>query len=176
MRILLMERHTVSSPSHPVLMNVRHGLWYVRLWHQGGRQLRARHRTVALQVVGVVVLAAITYMAFLSPSKPGDLHGIEAGEGEPPVVVDPTPKPPDDPRDRKRPDAVDPGRPAAPLEVPAPAGPPSSPTPPLPSEGETTAPPPSGDGETPTGSQYDDPVARLLERVDEPASSAADLP
>jgi hypothetical protein len=52
--------------------------------------MSGRYRTVALQVVGVAVLAAFVYAAFLRPSDPGELSGIDApGRGDGPTVVSP---------------------------------------------------------------------------------------
>jgi hypothetical protein len=49
-----------------------------------------RYRTVALQAVGVAILAAFVFVAFLRPSEPDDLSGIEApGGGNGQTVVPP---------------------------------------------------------------------------------------
>jgi hypothetical protein len=50
--------------------------------------MSGRYRTVALQAVGVAVLAAFVFVAFLRPSEPSDLSGIEApGADDGPAVV-----------------------------------------------------------------------------------------
>jgi hypothetical protein len=41
-----------------------------------GDRMSGRYRTLALQAVGVAVLAAIVYLAFLRPSDPDPLMGI----------------------------------------------------------------------------------------------------
>lgn len=52
--------------------------------------MSGRYRTVALQAVGVAVLAAFIFVAFLRPSEPGDLSGIDApGSGDSPTVIAP---------------------------------------------------------------------------------------
>lgn len=56
--------------------------------------MSGRYRTVALQAVGVAVLAAFVFVAFLRPTEPGDLSGIDAPGGDDgPTVVK---TPPDD--------------------------------------------------------------------------------
>src|SRR5690349_12616488 len=53
--------------------------------------MSGRYRTVALQAIGVAVLAAVVFVAFLRPSEPGDLSGIDApgGDSEPEVTINP---------------------------------------------------------------------------------------
>lgn len=143
--------------------------------------MKARYRTIALQAVGVAVLAAIVFLAFLRPSDPSELTGIEAGEGPAPVVVDPAPTPREDPPDPKRQDAGGQAGPAPETDEAAPASPPDTPVPAAPpAEPDGEASPPAGEGETPTGSQYDDLVGRLQARVapsgELPALSPADQP
>ncbi|MDX6585707.1 MAG: hypothetical protein QOI31_180 [Solirubrobacterales bacterium] len=59
--------------------------------------MSGRYRTVALQAVGVAVLAAFVFIAFLRPSEPGDLAGIDApGGGDSPAAV----TPPDDDKEK----------------------------------------------------------------------------
>jgi hypothetical protein len=48
--------------------------------------MSGRYRTVALQAIGVVILAAVVYLAFLRDSGPGDLSRIDARGGDPPTA------------------------------------------------------------------------------------------
>lgn len=59
--------------------------------------MSGRYRAVALQAIGVAVLAAVIFVAFLRPSDPGDLSGIDApaGNEEPEIVIQ---DPQDDPK------------------------------------------------------------------------------
>ena len=128
--------------------------------------LSARSRTIAFQAVGVAVIAAIIWLAFLRPADPGDLSGIDA-EGSPPVAI--APKPEKSGRDEpRRPVSVDrPGRgrdDAAPGD--ALRGLPAS----GPGTGAGPLPPPLDDElTTPSTDQYDDLVAQLMRRVGNPA-------
>ena len=71
--------------------------------------MSGRYRTVALQAVGVAVLAAFIFVAFLRPSEPGDLSGIDApGSGDSPTVA----TPPDDDKDKRASGTGRLGRPA----------------------------------------------------------------
>ena len=53
--------------------------------------MSGRYRTIALQAVGVAVLAAFVFIAFLRPSDPGDLAGIDAPGGGDEQTVVPSP-------------------------------------------------------------------------------------
>lgn len=131
-------------------------------------QVSGRHRTIALQAVGVAVLAAIVFMAFLRPSEPGDLSGIEA-EGNGPTVLDPAP--PEGKEEKKRggmsQGVSEPDRNGfGPSALDSSVGSESS------SEGgivggDTAS--LDGGGNTPGGDQYDDTVARLMDQVGRPA-------
>jgi hypothetical protein len=46
--------------------------------------MSGQNRTFVLQVVGVATLVAVIFFAFLRPSDPGDLAGIDAPGGETP--------------------------------------------------------------------------------------------
>ncbi|MDQ3730167.1 MAG: hypothetical protein M3355_11345 [Actinomycetota bacterium] len=131
-------------------------------------QVSGRHRTVALQAVGVAVLSAIVFMVFLRPSEPGDLSGIEA-EGNGPTALDLPPpegkeqkKRGDMSRGASRPDRRNGFGPRA-LDSSV--------------SGESSeggivggdTPSLEGGGNTPSGDQYDDTVARLMDQVGRPA-------
>lgn len=47
------------------------------------------YRTVALQAVGVAVIAGFIFIAFLRPSEPEELAGVDAPGGDGPSVVSP---------------------------------------------------------------------------------------
>ena len=120
--------------------------------------MTARIFPIALQALGVAALGAIVYFAFLQPSDPNPLSGIEV-EGDIPAGVTPGNGQATGQRDSKSPAGparrgdgartlagirlipVQPGDP-----IPAPPGAP-------------------GGGDTPTGEQYDSAVARILGRV-----------
>lgn len=61
--------------------------------------MSGRYRTVALQAIGVAILAAFVFVAFLRPSEPGELSGIDVPNGgdDGPSVVNP-----DDGNDKKK--------------------------------------------------------------------------
>ncbi len=61
--------------------------------------MSGRYRTVALQAVAVAIIAAFVFIAFLRPSEPGELAGIDAPGGEPSVD---SPDPGDDKDDDDR--------------------------------------------------------------------------
>lgn len=126
--------------------------------------MSGRYRTVALQAVGVAVIAAIVFIAFLRPDEPGDLSGIDAPGGEEQPIVN---SPPDDkskkPGDRSngnnrrgngqgqsqgsaRGDGEQTGN-----------------------GGDATSDDDAFGGDTPPDDQYDDLVTRLLMQVGEPA-------
>jgi hypothetical protein len=118
----------------------------------------ARIFAIALQALGVAALGAIVYFAFLQPSDPNPLSGIEV-EGDIPAGV-----------------THGNGQAAAQRDRKSPAGParrdggtrtlagirliPVQP-------GDAIPSPPGGPvgGDTPTGEQYDSAVARILGRV-----------
>lgn len=122
----------------------------------------ARIFPIALQPLGVAALAALVYFAFLHPSDPNPLSGIQV-EGDIPAGVTPgngraagqrSRKPPARRGDRSRTLAgirLVPVQPGA--ATPAPPG--------LPADSDT----PPVDSDTPTGSQYGSEVARVLGRV-----------
>jgi len=62
-------------------------------------RVSGQYRTVALQALGVAVIAAIVFVAFLRPDEPGDLSGIDAPGGEEQPNVEVTP--PDDSRKKR---------------------------------------------------------------------------
>jgi hypothetical protein len=104
-------------------------------------------RAIAAQAIGVVILGAVVYFAFLKPGNPGTLSEIEVNDG---VTVE-APRPSVHHPRRQQPGAK-PRDTAAPRHAPGPA---TAATP------EKTTPPP----ETPVGSQYADAVARILDSV-----------
>jgi hypothetical protein len=126
----------------------------------------ARIFAIALQTLGVAALGAIVYFAFLQPSDPNPLSGIEV-EGDIPAGVTPgngqatgqrNSKPPAGPARRS-----DGTRTLAGIRlIPVPPGD-AIPVPP----GDAIPAPPGapGGGDTPTGEQYDSAVARILGRV-----------
>lgn len=128
--------------------------------------MSGRYRTVALQAVGVAVLAAFVFIAFLRPSEPGDLTGIDApGGGDGPTVVNPGPP---DKRNKGRKNGDDknrlngndrPGGPGASGSDRRGGGDPGG--------GPGT--PPSGDGGGPDDDQYTDLVTVLMEQVGRPS-------
>jgi hypothetical protein len=117
-----------------------------------------RSRTIALQAVGVGIIVVIVYIAFLRPTDPSELSGIDAPGGEEqPLARAPQPDAKrkrggdDERRDRPR----RPSRGASRSDGPA-----------------TDVPPDGGgalDGGAPPDDQYGDAVARLLARVGDPA-------
>ncbi len=129
--------------------------------------MSGRHRTIALQAVGVAVLAAIVFFAFLRPSEPGGLSGIEA-EGNGPTVLHPAP-----PAGKERKKRGGMGRRASgPDRNSFGPGAPDSPFGGESSEGGIVGgdtPSLEGGGNTPSGDQYDDTVARLMDQVGLPA-------
>ena len=48
------------------------------------------NRTFAFQLVGVAVVVGIIFFAFLRPTNPGELFGIDAPDGEQPSFAGPT--------------------------------------------------------------------------------------
>jgi hypothetical protein len=125
--------------------------------------MSGRYRTVAFQAVGVAVLAAFVFVAFLRPTDPGKLSGIEApGGGDGPTVV----APPDDDKDKKvRRDhkGAEHGNGESPHDgtrsgstSAAEAGGPDNP--------ESSSPPATG----PDDDQYTDPVTVLMKQVGKP--------
>jgi hypothetical protein len=120
-----------------------------------GGSVIARIFPVALQALGVAALAAVVYFAFLHPSDPNPLSGIQV-EGDIPAAVTPPDNAPAGQRGHKAPaQRAAPGRTLAGIRLV-----PESP-------GGTTAVPtaPPVDGDAPTGSQYGSSVARVLGRV-----------
>lgn len=65
-------------------------------------------RTVAFQAIGVAAVAAIIFLAFLRPSEPTDLSGIDAGD-PPRVQIGPPPEGPGG-KNGRRPTAKPPGK------------------------------------------------------------------
>ena len=124
--------------------------------------MSGRYRTVALQAVGVAVLAGFIFIAFLRPSEPGELSGIDApgGGGESTAVN------PDDVKGKKdgklkgeeqnRRAGGDPAN--GPQANGAGAGSGAD------GPSDTLAPPDGG----PDEDQYSDPVSVLMEEVGEP--------
>ena len=120
--------------------------------------MTARIFAIALQALGVAALGVIVYFAFLQPSDPNPLSGIEV-EGDIPAGVTPGNGEATGQRNRKSP--ASPARrgdgtrtlagirliPVQPGDaIPAPPGAPVG-------------------SDTPTGEQYDSAVARILGRV-----------
>lgn len=132
---------------------------------------------IAAQTVAVAVLAAIIFLAFLRPADERDLSGIEAGDAPPRAT---SPRLGDSPRrDRGSERGGEPGQGPA-ISGSAGAGGESPPAgAPGPASGTGTGTGTGGgaaggagtDDETPSDSQYEDAVTRLLDRVggDEPA-------
>ena len=128
--------------------------------------MSGRYRTVALQAVGVAVVAGVIFIAFLRPSEPGELSGIDApGGGDEPTAVNP----PDDDKakkngkrqgeDQNRPGGGDPPN-ARRANGNGPSGAADSPL------DDTLAP---SDGDSgPDDDQYTDLVSALMEEVGEP--------
>lgn len=125
--------------------------------------MRARYRTVAIQAIGVAIVAAFIWLAFLRPSEPDELVGIDAGE-PPRTQTDPSPSDRNGQRrERKGPSDGDGdggarnGRGSPPAAGTPGAGEASG-------GGALVA--PAGDrDDTPTTSQYGDTAIRLLVRV-----------
>jgi len=120
-----------------------------------------RYRAVALQAVAVLILAAVIFAAFLRPTEPGPLSGIDAPGGrDGPTVA----KPGRSDDEMKATKNADPGlnrdTPRAEDEEPFggtfPAGP-----------GDDGFTSPGGDG-GPTDDQYIDAATLLLKRVARP--------
>ena len=123
--------------------------------------MTARIFAIALQALGVAALGAIVYFAFLQPSDPNPLSGIEV-EGDIPAGVTPgtgqatgqrNSKPPAGPARRGDGTRTLAGIRLIPVQpgdaIPVPPGAPV-------------------DSDTPTGEQYDSAVARILGRVSGP--------
>lgn len=123
--------------------------------------MTARIFAIALQALGVAALGAIVYFAFLQPSDPNPLSGIEV-EGDIPAGVTPgngqatgqrNSKPPAGPARRGDGTRTLAGIRLIPVQPGDPiAAPPGAP----------------GGDDTPTGEQYDSAVARILGRVSGP--------
>ena len=121
--------------------------------------MTARIFAIALQALGVAALAALVYIAFLQPSDPNPLSGIEV-EGEIPAGVTPgsgqAAGRPTGQRNRRSPARHGDGtRTLAGIRL-------------IPVQPGDAIPVPPGapvDGDTPTGEQYDSAVARVLGRV-----------
>jgi hypothetical protein len=121
--------------------------------------MSGQNRTFVLQVVGVATLVAVIFFAFLRPSDPGDLAGIDAPGGETPQFGVPGLDRDGDRRngpavalrgeDRGRSDGT---RSIGTRAVAIGAGPNGGP-----------GPPPTGDG--PPGDQYTSTAVALMERV-----------
>lgn len=66
----------------------------------------SRTRVVAFQAVGVALIGAIVFIAFLRPSEPGDLTGIDAsggdGDADTPSIFRPDQPEDDDPEAKPR--------------------------------------------------------------------------
>jgi hypothetical protein len=116
---------------------------------------------IAAQGLGVAALAALVYFAFLQPSDPDPLSGIEV-DGDLPAEVTGGNEQAAAQRGRKPDSRRRSGAGSRPVPrirlVPVVPGT-SAPVPP------TVASPTPADPETPAGSQYDSAVARLLGRV-----------
>lgn len=142
--------------------------------------MSTRYRTVALQAVGVAVLAAVIFVAFLRPSEPSDLSGIEAqGGNEPPTAVNTQPddeKKKGDKKNQRDDSKGDSRRQGRNVNRNGNAGQPGGGrngrgngrgT------GDTSGSDSlGGNGDTPTGSQYGDLVTRLLQEVGAPDALA----
>jgi hypothetical protein len=120
----------------------------------------ARIFAIALQALGVAALGAIVYFAFLQPSDPNPLSGIEV-EGDIPAGLTPGEGRATGQRNRRTPAGParrgDGTRTLADIRlIPVPPGDA------IPGQPGT---PVDGDGATPTGEQYDSAVARILGRV-----------
>ncbi len=124
-----------------------------------------RHRVIALQALGVVVLGAIVYLAFLLPDDPGDLNRIEAGDSDQEIVQGPARQTTGNGgQGDSRPPGAAPetgvagsaGATTIPLE-PAPGVTPPS------SEGAV-----QGDPDNPTDSQYQSAVAAIRDQITRP--------
>ena len=122
----------------------------------------ARIFPIALQALGVAALAAIVYLAFLHPSDPNPLSGIQV-EGDIPAGVTPGNNGATGHRNRKTPARRgDRSRTLAGIRlVPVPG----DATPVQPGDATPAPPGPPVDGDTPTGSQYGSAIARVLGRV-----------
>lgn len=115
---------------------------------------------IAAQALGVAALAALVYFAFLQPSDPGPLSGIEV-EGDLPTQVtggDGQAPGRQGGEASARRGARSESRPAPRIRLVPVAPGSTSPVPPTLAENET----PSADSETPSGSQYDSAVARVI--------------
>ncbi len=140
--------------------------------------MSGRYRTVALQAVGVAVLAAFVFVAFLRPSEPDDLAGIEApGGGDGPSVVNPEP---DDEKKKKggKKNGKNQNRPTGGRRNDGPRaggnGGPVTSGPNAPDWVGTDTPPggtdtPPGGGDAPPDDQYSDLVSLLMKQVGQPA-------
>jgi hypothetical protein len=115
----------------------------------------ARIFAIALQALGVAALGVIVYIAFLQPSDPNPLSGIEV-EGDIPAGVTPGNGQATRQRNRKSPARRGDGtRTLAGIRL-------------IPAQPGDAIPVPPGapvDSDTPTGEQYDSAVARILGRV-----------
>ena len=132
--------------------------------------MSGRYRTVALQAVGVAVIAAFVFVAFLRPSEPDDLAGIEApGGGDGPSVVNPEPD--DEKKKGGRKDAKHQNGPNGHGRNDGPRaggnGRPGSNAPTAPDDVGTDI-PPDGGGDGPPDDQYTDLVSLLMKQVGQP--------
>ena len=72
--------------------------------------MSGQNRTFVLQVVGVALLVGIIFFAFLRPSDPGELAGIDAPEGDAPAFGLPGPDRDGEGRDGSQGDSRSAGR------------------------------------------------------------------
>ncbi len=128
--------------------------------------MSGRYRTIALQAVGVAVLAAFVFVAFLRPSDPGELAGIDApGGGDEQTVV----PPPDDGKEKGKKGGSDQNGPGGndrsdgPGAIGIDRGGGSGLV--GPADDGTV---PSGDDVGPGDDQYDDLVSTLMKQVGQP--------
>jgi hypothetical protein len=138
---------------------------------QGG-YVTTRIFAIALQALGVAALGAVVYFAFLHPSDPNPLSGIQVDGDIPAAGVTPgngqatgqrSRETPARRGDRTRTLAGIRLVPVQPGDVaPGPPGPPVDGDTPTGSQGDT---PTGSQGDTPTGSQYGSAVTRVLGRV-----------
>lgn len=153
--------------------------------------MSGRYRAVALQAVGVAVLAAIVYLAFLRPGEPGPLSGITGPDAGQQASQEPhsgrktngktkskggsnenrRPRKQNSgggasANDSSSPGSGEPGSTAGPSLPPGVAGPPS-PVGPSPSSPGTSGGTEPIDPQTPPGEQYQDTVARIIGKLDE---------
>jgi hypothetical protein len=128
-------------------------------------------RTAGLQAVGVAVAAAAIFLAFLRPSEPLSLSGIEAGDA-PRTQVEP-PKGGGGGRRNGGSGGQGSGQAGSSGGLPGGVGQQPGGGIPPPATRQPPPPPATDDGDGPSGSQYGDLVARLLARVGKNDSGSA---